>query len=347
MTGFPIELKKLRRWVGYRLIPQPDGSKPKKVPVNAVTGKNAQSNNPASWCDYATARAAAEQYGYNGIGFMFLPEDGYVGVDVDHCYDPETGAFNETAQAIMARQPTYMEFSPSGDGIHLWFKGTKPKGPAKNTKTGVEMYDRTRYFTVTEKPIPGCMETVAEALPDTLTWIQETYITPKKAEKKRRKKHGVSEKLTDEEILEKASTTGNSELFNDLWAGNWQAHYPSQSEADMALAMKLAFWSGKDKAQMDRMFRVSGLFRDKWDTRHHADGATYGEETLNRAIEATETVYSSAADSPVFEYEGRYFRSKGDAMYPLTNFVLQPGEMIVADGDVQMTADFVTTRGDT
>lgn len=347
MNGFPEELKKLRRWVGYRLVPVEDGGKPKKVPINAVNGKNAQSNNPASWCDYETARAAADQYGYNGIGFMFLPEDGYVGVDVDHCYDPETGAFNETAQAIMARQPTYMEFSPSGDGIHLWFKGTKPKGSSKNTKSGVEMYDRTRYFTVTEKPIPGCMDSVAEALPDTLTWIQETFITTKKAEKKRKKKRGAVEKLSDEEILEKANTTGNTELFADLWAGNWQEHYPSQSEADMALAMKLAFWSGKDKAQMDRIFRSSGLFRDKWDTKHHADGTTYGEETLNRAIESTDSVYTSGGDNSIFEYEGKYFRSKGDAVYAITNFIFEPIEMLILEDEMQMTADLVTAGGET
>ena len=79
----------------------------------------------------------------------------------------------------------------------------------------------------------------------------------------------------------------------------------------MALAMKLAFWSGKDKAQMDRIFRSSGLFRDKWDTKHHADGTTYGEETLNRAIESTDSVYTSGGDNSIFEYEGKYFRSKG------------------------------------
>lgn len=32
MNGFPEELKKLRRWVGYRLVPVEDGGKPKKVP---------------------------------------------------------------------------------------------------------------------------------------------------------------------------------------------------------------------------------------------------------------------------------------------------------------------------
>ena len=344
--GFPEELKKLNRWVGYRLVPDKDGGKPKKVPINAVTGQNAKSNDPSTWCDYQTAKDAADQYGYNGIGFMFVKEDGFVGIDVDHCYDPETNTFNEIATAIMGRQPTYMEFSPSGDGIHLWFKGTKPKGASKNTDTGVEMYDSVRYFTVTDNPIPGCMETVAEALPDTLSWIHENYLKKKQKAKKRSKKK-AGEKLTDEEIIEKATDAGNGEAFAELMAGKWEGKYPSQSEADMALCMKLAFWSGKDKEQMDRIFRTSGLFREKWDQKHHADGATYGEETLDRAIENTDTVYSSSGDSPIFEYDGRYFRVKGDNVYPITNFILQPVEMIVAEEETQMTADLITTRGET
>ena len=28
--GFPEELKKLKRWVGYRLVPDKDGGKPRK-----------------------------------------------------------------------------------------------------------------------------------------------------------------------------------------------------------------------------------------------------------------------------------------------------------------------------
>ena len=246
----------------------------------------------------------------------------------------------------MGKQPTYMEFSPSGDGIHLWFKGEKPKGASKNTETGVEMYDSVRYFTVTERPLPGCLDTVAEALPDTLGWVHDNFLKKKqKAKKKTRKKSG--EKLTDEEIIEKATDAGNGEAFAELMAGKWEGKYPSQSEADMALCMKLAFWSRKDKEQMDRIFRTSGLFREKWDQKHHADGATYGEETLERAIENTDTVYSSTGDSPIFEYDGRYFRVKGDNVYPITNFILQPVEMIVAEEETQMTADLVTMRGET
>ena len=344
--SFPAELKQLRRWVGYRLVPDKDGGKPRKMPLNAVNGQGARSNDPTTWTDYGTAKDAAEKYGYNGIGFMFLKDDGYVGIDIDHCYDPATNTFNETATAIMTRQNTYMEFSPSGDGVHLYFKGTKPKGTSKNTENGVEMYDSVRYFTVTDQQVPGSLDTVAEALPDTLTWIHENFLAKKKTSGKK-KKQAAGKKLSDEDVLEKAQAAGNGEDFTALWEGKWQEKYPSQSEADMALCMKLAFWTARDKTQMDRLFRQSGLYREKWDQPHHANGATYGEETLNRAIEMTETVYSPGGDSPIIEYNGRYFRVKGDAMYPVTNFVIQPGEMICAEGDVQMSCDFVTVLGET
>ena len=343
--SFPSELTSLKRWVCWRLVPDKDGEKPRKVPLNALTGAGAKSNDPSTWVDYQTARDAADQYGYNGVGFMFLKGDGYVGIDIDHCYDPASGTFNETAKAIMARQNTYMEFSPSGDGVHLYYKGVKPKGSSKNTESGVEMYDSVRYFTVTEKQVPGSLDNVAEALPDTLQWIYDTFLSKKKAGG-RKKKRAAGEKLSDEEVLEKAQGAQNGEDFTALWEGRWQEKYPSQSEADMALCMKLAFWTARDKEQMDRLFRQSGLFREKWDARHHADGATYGEETLERANAHTENVYSCGGDSPIIEYEGRYFRLKGEAMYPLTNFVIVPGEMICAEGDVQMTGDFVTVNGE-
>ena len=343
--GFPMELKGLQRWVCWRLVPEASGGKPRKVPLNAMNGQGAKSNDPATWTDYKTAREAADKYGYTGVGFIFLKEDGYVGIDIDHCYDAANGTFNETAQAIMARQNTYMEFSPSGDGVHLFFKGTKPEGSAKNTESGVEMYDSARYFTVTEKQIDGSLDIVAEALPDTLKWIHETFLAKKK-KGGGKKKRAFGEKLSDEEVLEKARAAQNGEAFHDLWEGKWQDQYPSQSEADMALCMKLAFWTARDQAQMDRLFRQSGLYREKWDQKHHADGKTYGEETLERAVAHTDSVYSRAGESPIIEYEGRYFRVKGEAMYPLTNFVIRPGEMICAEGDVQMTGDFVTATGE-
>lgn len=37
---------------------------------------------------------------------------------------------------------------------------------------------------------------------------------------------------------------------------------------------------GGDAAAIDKAFRQSGLFREKWDERHYASGRTYGKETV-------------------------------------------------------------------
>lgn len=346
--SFPQELKRRKQWVCWRLEPDKDGGKPKKMPINAMTGKGAMSNNPQTWTDYQTAFDAYEKYGYTGIGYMFTKDDGYVGVDVDHCYDPQTGEFNEVAKAIIARQKTYMEFSPSGNGVHLYFKGIKPAGSSKNSEMGVEMYESGRYFTVTGKQLDGSLDTIAED-DGALAWIHDTYVKKQKKKKarKNRASSGVPIEMTDEELLEKAKASEDGESFAALLDGNWQGAFQSQSEADMAFCRKLAFWSGKNKEQMDSIFRSSGLFRQKWDEKHHANGATYGEETLDKAIEATEDVYSPGGDSPVFEFQGRYWRSKGTATYPITNFVIQPVDMIASEDETQLTADLVTVRGET
>ena len=345
--SFPQELKDRKQWVCWRLEPDKDGGKDRKVPYNPVSGSKAQSNNPKTWTDYATAADALERYGYTGIGYMFTKDDGVVGVDVDHCYNPETGEFNDTAKAIIAKRPTYVEFSPSGDGVHLYFKGVKPVGSSKNSETGVEMYESGRYFTVTGNQLDGSPDTIAED-GGALAWIHDTYLKKQKKKKARKKKSAdIPVEMTDEELIEKAKSSEDGETFATLLEGNWQGAFQSQSEADMALCRKLAFWSGKNKEQMDRIFRASGLFRQKWDEKHHASGATYGEETLDKAIETTENVYSPGGDSPIFEFQGRYWRVKGENTYPITNFVFQPVEMITSEDETQLTADLVTVRGET
>lgn len=71
------------------------------------------------------------------------------------------------------------------------------------------------------------------------------------------------------------------EQFAALWAGDTSS-YQSQSEADMALCNWLAWWTNKDAARMDRLFRSSGLMREKWDRRQ--SGSTYGAITIQEAI---------------------------------------------------------------
>jgi len=343
---FPKELTDLKQWICWRLEPDPKGGKDRKTPYCALSGKKASSTNPETWTDCETALEIKGKYLYTGVGFVFVRDGGLVGVDIDHCLDAATGELNQTAADILAMlPPTYIEVSPSGTGLHIFLKGEMPEGGCKNAKTGVEMYAHSRYFTMTGRKYKGGADGIAED-GGALRKIHATFIRPNQKQP-RKKKRQASAPLSDEELLEKARQSGAGEAFALLWDGKWQDLFGSQSEADMSLCCKLAFWSGKNREQMDRLFRQSALMRPKWDEKHHADGATYGEETLNKAVEATENVYSPDSDAPVFQFDGRYFRAKGDKIYPLTNFIVEPVEMLLAEDEAQLTADLITTGGET
>lgn len=96
--------------------------------------------------------------------------------------------------------------------------------------------------------------------------------------------------LSENEILIKAANAKNGQRFTDLLNGNWHGQYPSQSEADQAFCNMLAFWTGKDERAMDSIFRMSGLYREKWDKVHNGS-QTYGEMTIENAIKDCNAVY--------------------------------------------------------
>lgn len=68
--------------------------------------------------------------------------------------------------------------------------------------------------------------------------------------------------------------------------------HPSHSEADQALCNFLAFWTGGDERQMERLFDQSGLVREKW--RNQAD---YRERTIREAVKGTTDFYEPAERS--------------------------------------------------
>ena len=99
--------------------------------------------------------------------------------------------------------------------------------------------------------------------------------------------------LSDDEVLVKARAAGNGAQFERLFGGDTSAHDGDDSAADLALCNMLSFWTGKDPDQMDRLFRLSGLYRPKWDHRHGRD--TYGNLTIQKAIAGCRETYTGGA----------------------------------------------------
>ena len=266
--NIPAELKAVRQWVCWN---------DDKLPKNPNTGGNAQSNNKSTWGTFDEAVAAVSKYGFRGVGFMFAPP--YFGVDLDKCLDNADfiEEFVETLQS-------YTEISKSGNGIHIICKGELPAG---NRRRGnVEMYSERRYFIMTGKlycdkyrDIADCTETIkplhAKYLGDTTPKIAPRIVEPLD--------------MSDEELIDRARNCKTGAAFQFLYGGAWQGIYHSQSEADLAFCNQLAFWTQRDAARMDRIFRTSGLMRPKWDTRRGE--YTYGQLTIEKAIAACTSVY--------------------------------------------------------
>jgi len=92
------------------------------------------------------------------------------------------------------------------------------------------------------------------------------------------------------QLLKKAAGARNGAKFSKLWSGDW-SDYGSQSEADLALCGILAFWLGPDPELISRALRASGLYRPKWDQPHFADGRTYGQSTVQKALTGRTVFY--------------------------------------------------------
>jgi hypothetical protein len=106
---------------------------------------------------------------------------------------------------------------------------------------------------------------------------------------------GPGNSLSDTEILARARQAANGEAFETLWDGDTSDH-ASRSEADLALCSRLVFWTGGDPSRVNELFRQSGLYRSKWDERHYGDGKTYGQATIEKALEGATEFYAASDD---------------------------------------------------
>ena len=187
---------------------------------------------------------------------MFTEDDPYVGIDLDGCRDPITGKMMEGAQKIIDNLDSYTEVSPSGTGVKIICRGTKPG--KKCRKGDIEMYEHGRFFTVTGNHLAGTPESTEECT-DAVGEDYGEYLDKKPTTTKTSSSASPpATALTDEELREKALNAKNGGKFSDLWDGNWEQGYESQSEADLALCSHLVFWTGGDRDRVDHLFRQLG-----------------------------------------------------------------------------------------
>ena len=287
LVNVPNELKAYNNWICWKTIKRED--RIDKIPV-ATTGKNASTNDSKTWTSFEEALSYYDSHDseVDGIGFVFSSGDPFCGVDFDKCRNPETGEIDEWALKWIKEFNSYTEVSPSFKGAHVITKGKK-KGD-KCRKDKVEIYDKERFFTITGDVLDGYRE--IQENQEVLNNLYDAVFTEQnKKQSKRGSATALSTKpkaevsLDDQALIEKAMNAKDGAKFTALWEGDISG-YDSHSEADLALCSLLAFWTGGDYERIDRLFRQSGLYREKWDR------DDYRETTINNAIESTTEFYN-------------------------------------------------------
>jgi putative DNA primase/helicase len=283
-------MRDLNQWVCWRLEER-DG-KPTKIPYSPLTDDRASSTNSNTWASYSEAVSAYKNRGYDGIGFVFTKEDDFVGVDLDDCFDPETGEVEPWAQEIIDELDSYTEISPSGTGVHILARAALPDG--RNRKGPMEIYGHSRYFTMSGRHLEGTPRTIEHRQEQILALRHRVLREPVSDNSHKEPRPRIDSGLSEQEILMKAAAADNGDKFRRLWAGKTSG-YASESEADQALCSLLAFWTDPDPGRLEQLFSQSALGgREKW--RRRAD---YRQRTIARALDGRTEFYEPGRTVPI------------------------------------------------
>jgi len=296
-SAIPDTLRERDNWVCWRIEVR-DGNRT-KIPIDPHTGSKARSDDPETWGTFAEAGEHAARDDMDGIGLMLSESDTLAAVDFDDVreVDPETGevTVSDWAGEAIAALDSYTEISPSGTGFHVWLFGFKPGDRCKiDVKPGedIELYDSSddRFLTVTGDRVPEPPETVEQRNAVFGDLYREHFETDQDSDDSGQvdhADHAGGNDLEDQDLIEKAKHAENAAKFSRLWNGD-TSDYESHSEADLALAGMLGFWTGGDRDRIDRLMRRSGLMREKWDR------DDYRERTIDKALSGRSEFYKPA-----------------------------------------------------
>jgi len=293
-AGIPNELKARYQWLNWDYEERTDArgnSRFTKVP-KMPSGQPASSTDRSTWSSYADCHAAYREGAFDGIGIVIADDDDLVFGDFDHIVRPDTPtpvwALNILEAAKL--EDAYIEVSVGGDGAHMI--GKVKKFTAGRRVGALELYPSGRFSTITGHAIHkpdaiGTLDRTLELICKQLGITRdELYAPAPRLEAANSTEHRKCP-ATDEQVLEKAKASKNHSKFQKLFFEGEIQGYNSPSEADLALAGLLAFWTGPDPETIERLMRQSKLLRPKWD-----DHRSYLVDTILHALEGRTEFYA-------------------------------------------------------
>ena len=294
--GIPHVLQTKARWILWKLE-EVDG-KPTKVPYIAHPTKTNKANvtDGANWSSFDRALECLNSRGdMSGIGYCLADDDNKVFFDFDHCISDD-GVIDEQVDTLVKDLDSYTEVSQSGRGLHVIVGSPSPtfnvKNKVKNHHSNIdyETYFDGRYIALT-----------GSTLPEYSTEVKDNSTSVEKVWKEHFNKSPVAyvsstpTSKTNDDLWRLIFSSKSGPDIANLFAGTSSSG--DDSADDMSLLNHLAFWTGRDSAQMESMFNESALGkRSKWVQR-----ADYRKRSIDRAIQDCVEVYNHGSTVVIIE----------------------------------------------
>lgn len=300
VDGIPDELKARPIWTPWRFELNAKTGKYGKVPIKPVDdgySDYASANNPRHRWTFEQCLRLVNGGDADGLG-LFVG-DGVAAIDLDSAFDA-IGEVKPWAYHLVKRFKSYSELSPSGNGLHVYlFTDAELPNRDSNMPDGgkIQFFGANHYITVTgartacERWLMADARYCSERTATLQAWHAETWPTAQPATAPTRTITGGGRWYrSDDELLAKMFTGKRGDELRRLWDGDCSMHRksdgsPDHSRGDQSLCNGLAPYIGPDPAEIDRLFRQSGLYRDKWLR------DDYRSETIQNAIDQCRWFY--------------------------------------------------------
>lgn len=272
VTNLPQEMQKFPQWVLWKGTWIEKRGKWNKVP-HQPNGKLADPVDASTWSTFEEVAKAFETGNFDGFGFVLTEKDPFACVDIDKVNLDELP--NYASEII---NQSFTEMSVSGKGLHVWTKyrhnGETHKN--KNTELDIEIYSKSRFIAVTGVTLNDKPLTSNKLIDDYI----DAYFKRDEPKKERQTNQATKPVADDKTVIDRMmKSKKNGEKIKALFAGKWEPFFPSQSDADLSFCNYLAIHTKGNQEQMDRIFRASGLYREKWER------DDYSTDTMEEAID--------------------------------------------------------------
>lgn len=306
-------------YITWRELPPLNaGVKPRKVPWDASAVQPSPNerdpHDPSWWMTAEQCEATINAHPNDDLraGVVLSDNDPYFLLDLDDCHDGND--WTAGAKQIIESFPTAaVEVSISGRGLHILGQCNGAiLGERRNKFNlyGVECeFYHTKRFIALGHGFQGTVDLDWTAHLQNILPVREVVTHLAITDQTDPEWSGPED---DDELIalmlqsrgSAAQMFGEKATVEDLWTGKVEAlsrHYPSvsgdtfdRSSADGALMAHLAFWTGKNTARMDRLFRRSALMRPKYEKHGNYD---YAGNTISGAVANTRNVYKQSVKS--------------------------------------------------